>query len=80
MPWSCDGRVHKVGLGRCEDTIDGPWEVGESSRQEDGRVSEEYGPHKRNTPPPPFHPFGINCKSVQVVFTHMDDGMDHFVG
>lgn len=69
-----------MGLGKCEVAPDGHWKAGETSREEDGREPRVNTAHIRELLLLLFILFGIDCKAAQVVFRHMVDGMDHFVG
>ena len=69
------------GLRPCEGSIHRHWGMGGTFREEDGRVSRTNGAHRGGRRLLLFIIlFGIDCQSAQVVFRHMVDGMDHFVG
>lgn len=78
MAWSCDGRG-VGGLGQCEGAVGGYWEMGEASREEDGRIPRTNMACIRRTLLLVIL-FSSYRKSVQVVSRHVVDGMDRFVG
>lgn len=70
-------------MGKCGDATDGHWKRGETSREEDQRgprVNTAQAHIRGTLLLLLFILFGIDCKAAQVVFRHMVDGMDHFVG